>query len=339
MIELIIWLAVFVVSLAALVKAADWLAAGAQRVAGGGVEPSFAAASIAVALPELALSLAAVTFGRPDLVIPLVIGSSIANILLVVGVSALAAKNLPVKKEHIDLDAPLLAAIVAIFYLIVYDGDVNSLEGLLMVAIFFVYTFYIFSCANRRGLSPRDIITPENLALNGQKLVESVGARFDHGFDNIRNGGKGGFAKALLLSLAGAAILVAAANIAVESLVNIADILFVPAALLAISVLAAGVSLPELFSSLKTIGRKRYEVTLGNIFASNAINLMVVCGIAALFAPLPAKGLELTIGLPFLAASAGLLIISSFSRKINFGEGIMFLFLYLLFFVKLFGLF
>ncbi|UMX47966.1 MAG: hypothetical protein L7H18_00260 [Candidatus Nealsonbacteria bacterium DGGOD1a] len=339
MFELLIWSVIFIVAAAALIKAADWLAAGAQRLAAGGREPDLAAASIALALPELALALAAVTLGLPELVVPLAVGSTIANILLVAGASVMAAKGLPVKKEYIDLDAPLLAAAAAIFFTVACDGEVNRFEGLLMAVIFFVYTIYIFSRSNRTGLTPRDIITPAAIASSGQKLVEAVGARFDRGFEMIKNASRQNFFKALFLSLAGAGLLVFAANVAIKSLISVAAIIQIFPAMLAMTVLAAATSLPELFSSLATIRRKRYEMSLGNVFASNTVNLLLVCGVAAMFLPLPFEGAALTVGLPFLAISVGLLIISSFSRKINFGEGIMFLFLYFLFIVKIFNLF
>ena len=78
--ELFIWLVIFIVSLTALLKAAGWFSAGAVKLLGYNANSGFTAASIAAALPELALALAAVLIGRAELAVPIVIGSSIANI-------------------------------------------------------------------------------------------------------------------------------------------------------------------------------------------------------------------------------------------------------------------
>jgi len=336
--ELFIWLAILLVSLVAVVKAAGWLAASAQRIVKNGKRSDFAVASIAAALPELGLALAAVNLGRPELVVPLVIGSSIANILAVVGFLAVAAKELPVKKDNIDLDAPLLAAVAAIFGFVIFDGRVNSLEGLLMATIFFVYTIYVFS-RQQRVLTPLDIITPEIINSRGQSLVEVIGSRFDREFYKIKNAGRQNFIKALFLSLASAALLIFAASLAIESLTSVARIVLILPVTLAMTVLAMSAAFPEIFFGLETIKRKRHDVALGNIFASNAVNLLLVCGISALFVPLPVDTVVLAVGLPFLVVSVGLLIVSSFSSRINSGQGLMHLFLYFLFLVKLFGLF
>ena len=110
-------------------------------------------------------------------------------------------------------------------------------------------------------------------------------------------------------------------------------------AALALSVLSIAGAIPELSSSLEIVRKRRYEVMLGNVFASTTVNLLLVAGIGALFSPLPLGQEVLELGLPFLAAAVGLLTVSLFSRKINAGEGMMCLFIYFLFLAKLFNSF
>lgn len=333
--ELLIWSVIFIVSLVALLKAAGWFGAAAARIFGLAANSRFAAAPIAAALPELALSLAAVLAGRPELAAAIVIGSSIANILLVVGLSAVAAKSLPVKREQIDLDAPLLVAALAIFYFAARDGEVVFWEGALMAAAFLACAFFVLFRGRPREFTPRDIIEPGFLAA-GRNIVEIVGVRFSRGLESFS--GKS-FGAAVFLALAAAALLALAANFAIGSLDNIAAIIKRPGAALAMAALALASALPELLSSLEIIRKRRYEMMLGNVFASTTVNLLLVCGISALFSPLPLGREVLNIGLPFFAAAAGLLTVSAFSRKINNGQGMMFLFLYFLFLAKVFNLF
>jgi len=90
---------------------------------------------------------------------------------------------------------------------------------------------------------------------------------------------------------------------------------------------------------LKIIAKKRYELVMGNVFSGTAVNVLLVTGIAAMFSPLPAGGATAAVGLPFFAAAAALLTVSGFSRKISSGQGWLYLFLYLLFWAKLFQIF
>lgn len=341
--ELIIWSFIFVISLYMLVKAAEWLSSGIQRLVGGvGVfkrGAGLAVVSICVALPELAAALAAVLQGHPELAAALAVGSSIANILLVIGIGALSAKSMMVKSEHIDQDLPLFAISVAFFYFIAYDGRINSLEAILALVIFFVYAIYVFSADQRRVLTPRDIITPETVGGAAAKLMEIMPTRLEKHLDNMVYGGKVAFWKTMILLFGGTALLAVAANFTIESLVSVSELISIPGTTTAMFVLAAGAFLPELFASLAVARKRKYEIMMGNVFSAVTINLLLVTGIAGLFAGLPVKEAVLTIGLPFLIVSAGLLVVSTMSRRINLSEGVMYLFLYFLFFVKLLGLF
>jgi len=336
MTEFFIWLAVFAIFLVALIKAAELIAAGTQKLVGDASGSDMAVAAIGAALPEAAAAAVAVLQGWPELAMAIVIGSSIANILLVVGVSALAAKSLTIRKDHIGTDLPLFAASAVLFYFVAQDGKVVFWEGLLMLIVFFVYAVGVLSNA-RRELTPRDVINPSMIGAAGARLMETVGTRIERGLERVAHR-RDNFWKISLMVLGGAILLAVSAHITIEALVNISYDWVAPTAM-AMVVLAVAAAVPELTNSLKVIRRKRYEVALGNIFAATTANLLLVTGVAAMFAPLPLDGATLIVGLPFFVASTGLLLVSAFSGKVNFGQGLMYLFLYFLFFVKLFGLF
>ena len=336
--ELIIWSSIFIVSLYALIKAADWLTAGIQKIAGGS-ETGVIAASVCVVLPELAAALAAVTQRMPGLAVAIVVGSSIANLLLVTGIGAVSAKSIQIKKEHVDQDLPLFVASVVFFYFIARDGNINFLEGMLALIIFFVYAIYVFSSNRRPMLTPHDVITPESIGGALVKLVEVIPTRLEKGFEHIKTSGKHSSPKTAVLLIGGAVLLVAAANFTVESLAAISREMLIPETTTVMIVLAVVAVLPEIFAGLAVARKKRYEIIMGNVFSFVTINLLLVTGAAALFLTLPLDGGVLNIGVPFLIGSAAILAVSSISHRINFGEGIMYLFLYLLFFIKLFGLF
>ena len=342
---LIIWSLIFVVSACALIKASDWLVLGLQKVArmsgSRAVRTGLHVALVGVALPELAAAIAAVMQGQPELAVALVIGSSIANILLVTGLSALAGGPLALKKEYLEIDLPLFVASVAAFYLIAADGSINRFEGIVMILMFFVYSFHVFSSRPRRDITAHDIITPELLGGPAvARMVEMLPTRLEKKLESAAGVIKHPWWKAAVFLFGGAALLVVAANLTIESLSGISDNLgSISVAVTAMVILAIATALPELFGSLEAVRMKKDGLTIGNLFAATTVNLLLVCGVASLFMPLVFGGLVLSVGLPFLAVAALLLTVSAIPGKINSGEGALFLFLYFIFFVKLLGLF
>jgi len=333
-VELIIWLIFFAVSVAALLIGAAWFSAGAARFLGKGQGDRPPAIAIGAALPELALALAAALSGRPELVLPIIVGSSIANILLVAGVCAAAAKDLPIAKECARDDASFLALAAVLLLFSAADGVIVFWEGLMMIAAFFICVIYLFFYDRPRRFTPRDIIAPAMFG-GSSRIAENVGARFSRGFGRKAKN----IPAALLLGLFGALLLAIAADLAIESLAGMASLLPIGAAALSFSVLAAATALPEIQGSLRVIAQKRYELALGNVFLAVAATVLPAAGICAMISPLPVGRETAAIGLPFFAASAVLLTVSGFSRKINFGQGWLYLLLYSLFLAKLFNLF
>jgi Ca2+/Na+ antiporter len=205
---------------------------------------------------------------------------------------------------------------------------------LLLISGFLGYAVCLFLRKGEGRLTPRDLISSSGIS-GGRDLIETVAARFGRGFENNAKS----FGGALLLALFGVLLLALASDFTVESLGKVAFGLGLAVPLLAMSMLSVAGALPEISSSLEIICKKRYEVALGTVFASTAVNLLLVAGAAALAAPLPAEDVVLNLGLPFLIGGVGLLTISSFSRRINAGQGWMFLLAYFLFLAKLFNLF
>lgn len=288
---------------------------------------------LAQALPELALALAAVSAGYPEIVIPIVLGSSLALVLLAAGIAAIAAKKLAVREDCSRIDAPLFAAALAIFYFCARDGQVVFGEGVFLVLSFLAVLPLVLR-SRPEEFGPRDLISPGFL-FSGRRIFQVVAERFDYDAALVRKN----VYKSFLAALASVFILAFSAGFVVESLVNIDAIIMFPAAVLSVSILAVALALPEILTSVKNIRQNRYEPVLGNVFAGALINILLICGVAAIFSPLSADGLVLNLGLPFLIVAAVLLTLSSFSRKIIIEQGWLYVILYILFLVKLFGLF
>ena len=142
----IIWIIVFIVSLAVLVKSAGWLLSGAERIGLAiGLSPFIVGVTIVglgTSLPELISSFIAVFEGVPEIVVANAVGSNIANILLVVGLSTVIGRRLVVTKNLIDLDLPLLAIGTTLMIGVAWDREVTFLESVILLITYGVYFAY-----------------------------------------------------------------------------------------------------------------------------------------------------------------------------------------------------
>lgn len=317
------WVIIFIVSLVVLVKGADWLLKSAEKIGlAFGLSPFVVGVVIVGAgtsFPELISSLVAVFKDASEIVTANVVGSNIANILLVVGVSAVVGKGLAVKKNLIDLDLPLLAISTVLFLGVVYDGQVHLVEALLLLVAYGIYLAYfiIHPDETREGVLPSSA-ERRRKKIKGQAKVTMK----DYGW--------------LAVGIFG---LVLGAKYLVDSVIAMSEIFDLETGAIAIIAVAFGTSLPELLVSIKAALRGKSEIALGNIFGSNAFNILVVMGLPALFGSLVVDEPTLMIGVPTMLLATFLFIISGISRKIHMWEGAMYILVYIMFTGKIFNLF
>lgn len=308
---LVFWLAVFVISLFVLVKGADWLLASSEKIGLRiGLSPFIVGVTIVAfgtSLPELISGFVAVFNGISEVVVANAVGSNIANILLVVGASAIVGKRLVVSKDLIDLDLPLIALSTAIFLLVAFDGSITFFEAMFLVITYVIYLGFslIYKDDEADEKIKRPKIKPNDILMLFIGVVGlSVGAKF-----------------------------------LIDSIEALSLILNIGAGVIAITAVALGTSLPELIVSMKAALRKQSEVALGNVFGSNIFNLLAVVGLPGIFGVLIIDQQTLALGLPVLLMATVLFIFSGISRRIHVQEGALFLMLYVIFITKLFGLF
>lgn len=329
------WSLVFIVSLAILVKGADWFVESSEKIGLAFKISPFIIGVTIVALgtsfPELASSLAAVFKGATEIVAANVIGSNIANILLIVGLSAVVARRLAVKRSLINIDLPLLASTTCLFGFTFWDGKIIWQEGILLLIAFLVYLFYTIQ--QRSEVSEKPL--PEE-SVPG-KIFEILPSRIER--REVKKPVEELNLKVFLFLILGIVGLAAGANYLIDSVLKLSEILKIGTSIIAILGVAVGTSLPELVVSVRAAAQKKYEIALGNIFGSNVFNSLIVVGLPGLIKPLIVDELTFTIGFPFMVVATLLFVISGITRRISIWEGSMFLVLYILFVVKLFGLF
>lgn len=318
--EIVLWVVIFIVALAVLVKGADLLIGGAENIGVAvGLSPFIVGVTIialGTSLPELVAGLGAVWKGAPEIVSANAIGSNIANILLIVGVSAIVGKKMVVDKDLIDLDLPLLASTTMLFFLLAYDGDINFVESLILITSYGFYLAYVLIHKDEKELMKRAELKVKEIAKRTKMRVRDFTAV-----------GAGVIALAL------------GAHYLIESVLTMSELFGFTAGVLTLTAVALGTSLPELFVSVKATLAGKSDTALGNIFGSNIFNLLVVVGVPGLFATIPLGPSVVAIGLPVLIISTGLFVISGISQQVHVWEGMFYVAIYGVFIAKLFELF
>jgi len=333
--EILLWVGIFVVSLIALVKGADWLLGSSERIGLAlGLSPfiiGVVIVGLGTSFPELISSLLAVMRGVTEIVTANAVGSNIANILLIIGISALIGKKLIVTKSLIDLDLPLLAISTVILLSTVIDRQITLGESIILLITYVIYLLYTMLHKDDDSVEVSDILPsrPDRRRKDVAKKKEVKKSNKRPKLE-LRDFGL------LILGLAG---LVLGANYLIESVINISAILNIGAGVIAISAVALGTSLPELIVSIKAVLNKKSEMAIGNIFGSNIFNGLVVVGIPGLFTNLNIDEQTFLIGIPVMALATLLFVISGISRRIHMWEGAFYLILYIIFIGKLFNIF
>jgi cation:H+ antiporter len=309
---IIFWIGLFVLALMVLVKGADWFLIGAEKLGLAGGLSKFVVGVVIVglgtSLPELVSGIASIMQGAPEIVVANAIGSNIANILLVIGISAIVAKRLTTTKNLIDLELPLLAASTVLFIAAIWDKVINFPEAVILVLTYLIYLLYTIIEGKKEGKSEH---------IKRPKFTK----------------------KDFFFLIAGALGLIIGSKYLIQSVVSISEIMGIATGVIALAAVAVGTSLPELIVSVKAALKGQSEIALGNIFGSNAFNLLMVAGVPALFSRLPVDSATYTIGVPALIVVTILFIISGISKRMYMWEGAMYLMLYIFFISKLFNLF
>lgn len=314
---MLFWILVFLVSLAVLIKGSDILLGAAERIGlAFGLSPFVVGVVVigfGTSLPELASSLAGVFVGASELVAANVVGSNIANILLIAGFAAIAGGRLTVGKSLMDLDIPMLTIATVFFISVAYDGVVTRGEAAFLLLAFAVYIFYTFLHKDEKEEEAKEL-----LHLNAHRPTLST--------------------RDLVFFVFGLALLIGGAKYVVDSVLALSSILGIGVGVISLVAVAIGTSMPELVVSIRAGLMGKADVSLGNIFGSNVFNLLMVVGLPGLLVALPVDAQTLVIGLPVLAIATFIFAMSTLSNQVYKYEGAMYLLLYALFLGKLAGL-
>ncbi len=266
-----IWLhfTIIVISLAVLVWSADRFVYGAAGLARNlGVSPLVIGLTIVAmgsSAPEMmAAASASMGTGVPDMGVGNAIGSNIANILLVLGITALL-KPMVVGSSTMRREIPmvLFVSLVATFFL--FNGFLSFVEGVILMAGFFVTIIYLTVSALRQ---PKDA-EPDPMLEEMESDVPDKMPTF----------------KAVFWLIFGLILLIGSAHYLVESAKATASYFGVSQLVIGLTIVAIGTSLPELAASIAGVLKGEDDLAIGNIIGSNIFNILAVMSLPALITP------------------------------------------------------
>lgn len=272
-----------VVGLLILVKGADILVEGASRIAKILKVPAFIVGLFIVALgtsaPETAIG---ITTGIQDtnlLTLGTVIGSNIANIALIMGITAMAMP-LTIDSLVAKREMPILIGVNVIFIIMLLTGNtLTRFEAIILLLGMFVFLGYVVS-------KTKDILRDEEPDtefeediyeyIEDQKVLSKIKGR----------GRKKDLPKAIVMLIIGLLALIFGADLAVDNAVIIAIDIGLSQEFIGLTLIAFGTSLPELVTCLMAVYKKEDDIAVGNIIGSNILNILLVIGVSGLIRPI-----------------------------------------------------
>lgn len=272
----------FFVGLAGLYFGAEWLVKGASRFARSfNIKPVVIGLTIVAfgtSMPELVTSVVAAIKHSSDIAMGNVIGSNIANIGLILGLSAIV-QPLRIDMNLIYREMPIMVGISMLLYFMGWDGTLSRLEGGILLGGIFSYTYYVY-----------------RVALKEPDAIELEYKEFEEFLETKNNT----VPKDLFLIGLGLIGLVGGAYLMVHSAMYIARSIGISELVIGLTVIAVGTSLPELATSMIAAIRKESDISVGNVLGSNIFNILAVLGVAAIIQPLQVNNASLRVDMPVM---------------------------------------
>ncbi len=309
----IVWL---LISLVILYFGAEGLVSGAASLAKRiGISPlviGLTIVSVGTSAPELLVSVKAALNGQGALSVGNVLGSNFFNVGIILGISAIIYP-LAVKRQLLKLDVPVMVLTSLLFFLFFLDFTISALEAAILVFLFIAYVTYLLISSRKNKSIDKGDEEEDEIKMSKHWLLD------------------------ILFIGVGLAALVYGSDLLVVNAVIIAGWLGMSEALIGLTIVAAGTSMPELATSVVAALKKRSDIAIGNVVGSNIFNILLILGVAGLIAPLNAPDINYVDGLFNLGIGVLLWLFMKRSSRIKRVQGAVFLLFYLIYFTyKLF---
>lgn len=314
---LVVNIVILLVSLFLIIKFSDMFVDSATSIA-----ESFKVPKIVIALtvaafctcaPELAISFNSISSGNSDMTLANVIGSSIVNILLIIGISAIV-KPIKLKERTIRKELPFLLMITTVFYFLLNDSFfnknvINSLsrvDGIILIIWFIAFCLYIFSIARRHK---EDLI-------NNPKFTKK---------------------QAIIRTITSIVGIIVTSDLIVDSAVYMAEALNISQKIISMTIIVIGTSLPELTITIVSAKKGEFDMAIGNIIGTNIFNMCVVLGLpVSIYGTISSTAFGLVDLMVVLLAALLLFIFGTSDKKLTRREGIIMLLVVVVYYLYIF---
>lgn len=302
------------VGLAGLYFGGNWLVTGAARLARSlGISAlivGLTVVAIGTSTPELLVSVSAALSGSSDIALGNIVGSNIANIGLILGLSGLIY---PIS-VHVTLlrrEIPIMIVVAIITYVLLNDGIVGRTDGLLLLAGMVVFLAFLVISSRREQKVKHNI--PE----------EEEDEKFDpQSINRLRELGR--------VAL-GIAVLMIGAQFTVDNAANIARAMGISELVIGVTLVAVGTSLPELVTSVTAALKRESDIAIGNVVGSNIFNVLGILGATALIQPVGVQQRIISFDAWVMIGFSLLVLPFALNRKLERLEAIVFLIAYVVY--------
>lgn len=304
--DVFLYIGLFVVSLAVLLRASDWFVDSAEEIGLSlGISPFIIGLTIVAfgtSLPELATSIASVTRGESEIVVSNVVGSNITNIALVLGLVAVVVGRIEQEYNIWHIDMPYLWGSAFLLWFTLQDLNFSLFEVFLFILGIIVFLSY-------------SIKADVN---NNEEKPEKAGWR------------------AYLFMVIGGVLVWLGADYTIQAISKLSAIAGIDPEIIALSAVALGTSLPEVIVSLNAARKGKTSIAIGNVLGSNIFNTYIVMSIPRMIGPLEIPVDIQSFYLPLMIAMTILFGIMTNNRKVTRWEGAVLLIFYLFFVGEMF---
>lgn len=318
---MIVWIILIVLGFILLIKGADFLVDGASNIAKKFHIPDIiiglTIVSIGTSMPELFVSITSAIEGYPDMAVGNIVGSNIANLLLILGMSSII-RSIKFKRETRLIEIPMCLGISLLFVLLCNLGhDVTRFDAGILIVLFVMFIGYTIVMAKK-------------------------GEEFDkeEDDDDVKDKTKSSKStiKDIIFLILGAVLLKFGGDLTVNNAVEVAKHFGLSEKLISVTILAIGTSLPELVTSVSAAFKGKSDIAIGNILGSNIFNMLLIIGASAMIKPIV---YNTSYNLDMIFLIGGTLVLSLFpiippKNKMSRGNGLVYVLIYVGYLVSLF---
>ena len=314
---LVLNIVILLVSLFLIIKFSDVFVDAAVSIAESFRVPkmviALTVAAFATCAPELAISFNSISSGNSEMTLANVIGSSIINILLIIGISAVV-KPIKLKEQSIKKELPLLFLITTAFFFLISDSFFksslpNSLsrsDGIILIIWFITFCVYIFSISKRNI----ELFPKKPKFTKKQSIIRSV------------------------IAVVG---IIVTSDLIVDSAIYIAESLNISQKIIAMTIIVIGTSLPELTITVLSAKKGEFDMAIGNIVGTNIFNICIVLGLpVTIFGTISSSAFNLVDLVVVLLAALLLFLFGRSNKELTRREGVIMILVVVVYYIYIF---